>query len=419
MFPMDQLGLFGTVIQEELPITVETARRRGNPNFRHRFKSGKTTAVRVPSIYVEKIYEQIEVWERLNPNDPQLGTNDPIFTYSGVREFPVDQLALDPERFQYKIVHGKTGSTGSLSGVQSWDVNLAGIVLVWQDPSNGIVYTVNGHNRVSLARALSVDFLTVRFLNCETSIEARVIGALANVAEGRGTAIDAAKLFRDYGFTRSQLAEKGIPLREKIACDGLALSRLHPSIFNGVIQGDYSVDRSVIIGDLIESHDQQLALLELIERESRNRRINNELIRELAESVLASENNSTEQCTLFGMEVIKQSLAIEKAELQAYIKRKLAREKRLFSTVSTARNSKDLARGNNYIDSDTSQKIATDAEVALRVFDALKNVQGPLNTALNDAAKSISIGEDSDTIKARLYGYVLRELPSLSMKLVS
>ena len=57
-------------------------------------------------------------------------------SHAGIQEINPSQLYLDPKRFQYKIVHGKTGSTGSLSGAKKWDNNLAGIVLVWRAPDS-------------------------------------------------------------------------------------------------------------------------------------------------------------------------------------------------------------------------------------------------------------------------------------------
>ena len=78
-------------------------------------------------------------------------------------ELTPDQIKADPKRFQYKIIgeSTKTGEVGSLSGVQRYDPNLAGIIQVWQDPADGQTYVVNGHNRLALANRLGAEKVAV------------------------------------------------------------------------------------------------------------------------------------------------------------------------------------------------------------------------------------------------------------------
>lgn len=393
-----QLQLLGEQrIQLDLGIELK---RRGNPNFRPKFKAGKTIAMRVPIAYRDRINAAIQQWETgkadpISIDDPEIGT------------YPVAQIGLDPHRFQYKLVHGATGSTGSLSGVVTWDANLAGICQVWRDPNDGIVYAINGHNRVSLAKQLGVSTIAVRFLKCKDAVQARLIGALTNIAEGRGTAIDAAKLFRDHGFSVDDLKDRGIPLREKLATDAIALSKLSDILFNKVIQGDLPLERAVIIGELVADHDDQHKLVDLIERESKRRKLTNDVIRELAETLASSDTETIIEIDLFGTETKTDSVAIEKAELSAYIRQRLSREKKLFSTVSRSRNASELARGNNIIDKETSSAIATDADKALNIFNRLKNMSGKISQLLNVAAKELRTVSDPQNFKDRLYSEIL------------
>lgn len=137
----------------------------------------------------------------------------PASAPSGLAEVSPHDLNFDPKRFQYKMVHGgKTGESGSLTDVRKWDENLGGVMQVWRDPKDGKDYVVNGHNRATLARKLGAEKVAVRYLAVDTPHEARAIGALTNIAEGRGNALDAAKFFRDSGITREDLEAKGIPL---------------------------------------------------------------------------------------------------------------------------------------------------------------------------------------------------------------
>jgi hypothetical protein len=82
--------------------------------------------------------------------------------------------------------------------------------VIWLDPDPG-PFVVNGHHRLALALRCGVELVAVRFLSAATAIDARTIGALQNIAEERGTAIDAAKLFRDAAMGPAELAAYGVP----------------------------------------------------------------------------------------------------------------------------------------------------------------------------------------------------------------
>jgi hypothetical protein len=85
---------------------------------------------------------------------------------------------------------------------------LSGIVLVWEEFDH--IYVVNGHNRVTLAKKLGVQKVLCRFIEASTHVEARLVGALANIAEGQGTPIDAAKFFRDSSYTVKDVKTLGL-----------------------------------------------------------------------------------------------------------------------------------------------------------------------------------------------------------------
>jgi len=377
-----QLNLLGpTYIQGDLGLKIP--KRRGNPNFKAKWNSA-TKVVRLPIQWAHRAIEQCRQWE--NGEDcPMLHSPD-----RKIQEINPDQIWLDPKRFQYKIGYSDSGSTGSLSGVRVWDENLAGIILVWRDPDDGLAYVVNGHNRVSLAKKLGVSSLVCRFLSANSANEARFIGAMANIAEGRGSAIDAGKLFRERSLSKEQLQRSGIPLKEKMASDGLALAQLPGYIFDRVISGDIPLSTGVAIGSSELNHDQQSELLKLIERSTRS--ITLEMIGELADTVRSSSENSVTQSTLFGLEVLNQSTAIYRAEVQSLIKRQLKREKRLFTTVGNKRNATELQKGNNQIDIESSQVISDRADQVLRCFDLLKNQSGPISRAIDDCVTQLCDG---------------------------
>lgn len=335
---------------------------------------------------------------------------------SGIAEVEVSKLKVDPKRFQYKILGAQTqsGSVGSLSGVRTWDANLAGIIQVWQDPKDKQVYVVNGHNRTERAKALGVQKMTAKFIKAKTPEEARSIGALTNVAEGRGTSLDAAKFFRDSGVSREDLERKGIPMREKIATDGLALSRLNEPLFNRVVQGTLPEQRAVTIGNALKDHKQQQELVDLIEKEEkRGKKINNDAIQELTDMVVGAPKIQESQGGLFdllGFTPETRSLAVEKAQLQAGIKRQLSREKKLFGTVGKSRAAEDLAKAGNQINVEQSAEISETASKSLDAFDKEKNLSGATSTAINRAAERIANGENPKKVEKETYDEVLADL---------
>jgi phage gp29-like protein len=356
---------------------------------------------------VAELEAQLTQMTAIAPSTPQPGT---------VAEVNSADILADPKRFQYKVLgeHTKTGEVGSLAGVKRYDPNLAGTIQVWVDPADGKTYVVNGHNRLALANRLGAETVTVRYLDVKDAAEARAVGALTNIAEGRGTGVDAAKFFKDTGLSREDIEAKGIPMREKIAQDGIALSKLEDALFRRVIDGALPVERAAIIGDSGLDHQQQRSLVNLIEQQSKKRRnITNEVVRELADSVRSATQRTETQFDLFGATQLVQDNAMERAVLTASVRQRLSREKKLFGTVGKSKAAADLERAGNVIDVLSSQKLSREAALTLGIFDQLKHLSGPVNTALNRAADRMLAGESAKRVQDDLYQEITTELPKL------
>jgi hypothetical protein len=331
---------------------------------------------------------------------------------STLAELDPKDIAVDPKRFQYKITgeHTASGTVGSLQGVGKWDENLAGILQVWKDPADGKTYVVNGHNRLSKAGELGADKVAVRYLDVPSHQEARTIGAMTNIAEGHGTALDAAKFFRDTNWTKEDVIKKGIPLKEKIATDGLAIASLEANLFRQVIDGDLPMERAAIIGGNGLSHEKQKSLMELLDK---RKNVNNSVLSELIDTVKNSGQKQEEQFDLFGNSTATVDLAIQRASLQSYIKQKLGSEKKLFGTVSKSKSAKDLERGGNQIDVDQSSKIADEAATALKMFDTVKHNVGGVSDTLNSASERLAAAKtkaERDKISRETYENVLKNI---------
>ncbi len=327
---------------------------------------------------------------------------------------PTESISFDPSRFQYKVVHGPTGASGSLSGIKKWNESASGVLMVWKDPGDGKTYVINGHNRATLAKNLSVPTLPVKFIDAKNANEARAAGAIANIAEGRGNPIDAAKFFRDSQMSRQDLEEIGIPMKESIATKGMALASLPEHLFMQVYMGSMPVDRAVQIGCCGLSHAQQDSLAKMIESQDRKgRNVTNAMVSELVDTVKASGTTQTQTLDLFGNSVDEKSLAIEVAGLQAFVKRKLGRDKKLFGSVSRSSAAKDLERAGNEINVDDSAKIAKEADIGLTTFDQFKNLASPVSKLLNEGARRIVDGESKKKVEDDIYEKIAKVLPTL------
>jgi len=326
----------------------------------------------------------------------------------GLAELDPHSIEVDPKRFQYKIIgeHTSTGSVGSLSGVRKYDPNLAGILQVWKDPANGKTYVVNGHNRLDLGKKLGAESVAVRYLKAPDAKTARSIGALTNIAEGRGDALDAAKFFRDTGISKEDLSAKGIPMREKIATDGLALSKLDDSLFRKTIDGEIPMARAAIIGGSGLQPAQQRDLMTLVDKEGKKKTLTDGAISEMVDIAKSSQTHQESTMSLFGEESVTKSNMIEKAKLQAAIKQRLSREKNLFGTVSRGRAATELARGGNTIDREKSGDLSTQASQSLKTFDQMKNLSGPMSDAINHAASRMAAGESQKSVEKDLYAKI-------------
>lgn len=231
---------------------------------------------------------------------------------------------------------------------------MAGVVAVWRDPANGLTYVTNGHHRIDLAHNVDnpPDNITARYLDAKDAQEARLKGALINIAEGRGESTDAAKVFRDSQMTPEQLANKGVSLKGKVASEGLALSHLAEPIWQDVLDGSLPAARAAVIGAGVPNQADQQALYELIKkREQGGKRLTNDQIGELirmqsAAPKVTQKPSDDGQVRMFPEddEEITRSLLPEKAILSDYARKQLGQEKNSSARCRARRRPSDWPR---------------------------------------------------------------------------
>lgn len=338
------------------------------------------------------------------------GSVAPADQPSDIGRTPIADLNLDPKRFQYKMNTDSQGATNLLKG-NRWNDDLAGIVSTWRDPADGKLYVVNGHHRVALAKENGIADIPTRELKASTAESARSTGAMQNIAEGRGTAVDAAKFMRDKGMSVDDIQRMGISMGEATAAKGAALARLDPYIFDAVAQGKIPEGRGIAIGKATDNPATQEAIMKLIDKaEKSGKSVTNETVAELARFASNAPESTQTSMGLFGETHEVNSTALEKAEVSAYIQKQLRQEKATFAAVSSEARAKRLSEAGNTINAGENASRAEEAEQHLEVYRRLSERSGPIDSVLNQAAKEIADGASQSAVKQRAYESVRSEV---------
>lgn len=324
---------------------------------------------------------------------------------------PVNELHTDAERFQYKINPSNDGAVGSLAGVTVWSPASEGILDVWECPIHRKIFVVNGHNRLWLAKRLGIQNLPCKFLPAATSSEARTMGAIANIAAGCGSELDAAKFFREERWDKERCRRHGIKLSGSIAREGLAIARLCPELFNRALSGTLPPDRAAIIGAAKLSAPQQIAIATALDkRDSMGRDTPLGQLRELVSLTRLSAVEIGQQITLFGTESFEKCLIFESADVQAEIRARLASDRRLYRAAARGADTLESSQV-GAIDRDRAETQADHQRALLDAFNRRKLESGPVADAIAHAAQALAQGMgDRRAILDRAYSAVLSAL---------
>ncbi len=288
-------------------------------------------------------------------------------------------LGVDPERFQYKLRTSGNGTRGELSGVEKWDDGLAGILTAWRD-KHGKLWVVNGHHRLEKAKELLGGDAPLRVQVLDegerpgpgsipgmqniTAQMARSYGGLINIAEGRGTELDAAKLLRDEGFDLDELKRRGLSLKSQLVDRARGIANLDAPLFHAAQIGMIEPDAAAAIGrDLAGNAPAQHAIFGWLKKHPHAPSLQ---IANMAR--LAAEAPTTAgEATLFGPGWEKSQFP-EQAEVIANIQRRLGSERALFGKAAKGAGTIEGAEAGK-IDADRAAAIAAQRAKALDVYN--------------------------------------------------
>jgi hypothetical protein len=340
-------------------------------------------------------------------NQPAYGQTGPIAT---------KDLAVAPKVFQYKAEgqFSATGQSGSLAQEDVYDPVYAGVVTVWRDKLGelgpvGQVYIANGHNRYDLALRSGAQFMNVLFVDAPTAADARVVGALQNIKDEKGTAIDAGKLFRDTGMSIEELRLQNVTLSGKLVSEGIALSRLPQWLFDKAATGDLSSSVAVALGS---AGDIDEAIISDVAKQAlKSKWAAEKVVQAMQEAKFASAGAGPTEGVLPGFEeMFKSTDVVALIDVRTAAYKALSVEMRALVGASRAKNTPFLEAAGNVIDVEGSQAARRLAAESVAVFNRVTGYEGPVRAVLNELAAQLPGGKNQEKAAASLVQFNLQRL---------
>ena len=258
------------------------------------------------------------------PKQPKQQAAEPILRTSNQVVDPA-QVGVDPE-LQYKktgIVDPVNQVTDALKGTKTYDVDQGGTWTVFKN-ENGELTAVNSHHRRELAnraeRFVKVDSdgnlvdvpreVPIRVLDVAdgwTKDKARGYGALENIRDGKGTAIDALDVMDTLKIGKDEFDKYGISTTGELARNITNLQNLPPDAITRIKMGDVNEKTASGIGSVEELNEgaQMAALDEATHRGyayDKARDLANEYLQDQKSGLLAQEQ-ATNQTSMFDEEL--------------------------------------------------------------------------------------------------------------------
>jgi hypothetical protein len=320
-------------------------------------------------------------------------------SYSQVRETPVAEIDTDPTRLQFKAAgqgKGKRGVSGSLKDAKSYDPLFGKIVSVWRDPETGRLLVVNGHNRLDLARRSGVQNILTWEIDAPNAEQARAIGAMENIAEGQGTAWDAAKIMRDMGIDGEEMARRNIDVTKGVAEKGVALSRLPQEIFEQGAIGKLSLEKAVALGS-VKLDD--VVVRDVAAQAAKKGWPADKIMQAMQEAKFAQTAEATGGGVLPGFEdMFKTSDFEQLLDIRTEAFKALREEMVALTSVSREGRRGILEAAGNVVDVAGSQAARGQAAIAVEIFDRVTGYTGPVRDLLNEMAGQVSAKRSAKAI---------------------
>ena len=334
-------------------------------------------------------------------------------TAGTVATIPVENIAVDPKRFQFKEAGQltRTGQSGSLSDTDVFNADLANVISVWRDPADNKTYVVNGHNRLARAVRANRGSINVRFMDAASASEARLKGAMQNIAEGNGTPIDAAKIMRESAMSSEDMVAQGMPKSGAIFAKAAPLAKLPDELFNQVARGDMTID----IGAAIGSSGAEEQVMRDLASAAKRKKWSAAKTAEAASIARFAQVESVDDPNALGLPGFDQLLSSDfskQLEVRVAIRGQLRAEINALSAAASTKKAGYLEQAGNVIDVEASGAARASAQQGEAVFNRLANMSGPLSDLITELAAEVKgnkrattvVGENLQRVRAALEG---------------
>lgn len=314
-------------------------------------------------------------------NDPQSGiyVSDRVAT---------DQIKIDPETYQFRDDVNAEGIDERLLGIRSFDDLRAG-TLILHERENGELFVADGHHRIDLARRLNRESLNAIVLRESDGVsvgDARRFAAERNLSEGNATAIDAAKVFREFESDPSTVIEERDLPRSQVVRDGASIAQLSDDVYGAVINGIVTEKDAAAIGRNFSDPNEQQAALQQFQRAKPINEAQREI---LANDIKAAGFSQGEQGGLFGDDPTE-ALIGERMRVQEAITKRFSRRGRLFNTLNQNQGAAEQA--GNRIAREQNEAVQQDSSAAIEILRRATTTPS-INQAINGAAQRLKDGE--------------------------
>ena len=349
-----------------------------------------------PGEYLEAQYKPMEAIQKaLDENElPTDSTIQDLVKRGDIQQLDPNDIQVDAATFQFKADGDAQGVSDALKGVKDWDPIAANTVIVWER-ADGVKFIADGHQRLGLAKRLtaegaddiSMNAFVLREADGFTPQMVREQAALINIAQGTGSAIDAAKILRDAGPEGRSIIDN-LPPNQALVMQGRGLSKLDDESFSLMVNKTIPERFGALVGDLIEDGANQAAAIRAL---AKAKPANLVQARSMISDMNAAGFTKVKTDDLFGGVEFSESLIVERAKVIDNAVNRLKKDKAVFKTLTDQENR--ISGGGNVLDrAKNLQRLSSD-ENSLATLTALANNKGPVSDAINDAAAKLKAGE--------------------------
>jgi hypothetical protein len=344
--------------------------------------------------------EQVDVRETVEFLEPDDGINRVLERSDDPGELvSIDprEIEVDAKTFQFKSGTDAAGVNDTLRGVKQFDQRLAGVSLVWEQ-ADGKRFIVDGHQRRELGiRAIAggqdpdtvkLNAFILREADGVTAIDARRMAAIKNMAEGTGSALDAAKILRDVGRMGESILPP-MPPNSALVRQARGLANLGEDEFLQVVNGVIPERFGALVGAATAEPKLQQAMIGVLRR---TKPANETQARAIVDQVrtVGTETRVTED--LFGEQQVTESLYLERAQVLDAALRESRKDKTVFGRL-LSEEARITEGGENILDRAANFERLQEAKDAQAKISRLANTKGPISEALTEAARQVKGGK--------------------------